>query len=70
MRENRTIFYRNYRGSVAKMSGDLARKVSDVRIDDAEAGKTNGEADEDVVNPWTVSSSCDTGIDYNKLLST
>lgn len=30
----------------------------------------SGDADEDFVNPWNVVSKSDTGIDYDKLIST
>lgn len=39
-------------------------KLEDIKIVD----KTEDDCDEDVVDPWTVTSKSDTGIDYDKLI--
>lgn len=43
------------------MSGDLANHVSNLSMDKSEA--------DDVVDPWTVVSTSETGVDYDKLIS-
>lgn len=44
----------------------MAGKMDDLKVED---GPNVTEEDEDVVNPWDVSSSSAKGVDYDKLIS-
>lgn len=48
------------------MSGEIINKLENVTIND-KADK--GDVDDDFVDPWTVVSKSESGIDYDKLIS-
>jgi len=51
---------------IVKMAEELASKVeNDLQLSKAE----NGDQEDDFVDPWTVKTSSDKGVDYDKLIS-
>lgn len=43
------------------MSGEISKNLTELHVNEIH--------DEDIVDPWNVVSKCDTGVDYDKLIS-
>lgn len=49
------------------MTDDSSSKLSELKVADSASAATKPE-DEDVVDPWNVASTADTGVNYDKLI--
>ena len=49
------------------MASSVEDKMKDLKVD--ESHKNDEEQADDIVDPWTVTSKSDTGVDYDKLIS-
>lgn len=47
----------------------VCEKAQELKLNDVESKKENGEESGDLVTPWNVETSNDKGLDYEKLIS-